>query len=150
MLAERWDGSRWAVQRQPNPATGPQVTSDYGVSCDTAVRCTSVGSWRPTPSLSQTFAERWDGSSWAITSTPNSGYDDLYAVSCASDFCQAVGNLIAGQPIADIWDGASWSAEAVPTFGQPTTAHSVSCWSSSGCMAVGGSGSAAFSMQYAG
>jgi hypothetical protein len=41
-LAERWNGTRWTVQKTPDPARG-QEDSLNGVSCVTATACVAVG-----------------------------------------------------------------------------------------------------------
>ena len=43
-LAERWNGSSWAIQRTPNPA-GATSSRLVGVSCPSPRSCTAVGFW---------------------------------------------------------------------------------------------------------
>jgi hypothetical protein len=138
-LAERWNGSEWAIQTTANPESGPAEL--LGVSCDSATSCTAVG----TQDL-KTLAERWNGTSWSISTTPNqSGAETtaLEKVSCTSgSFCLAVGNYKkeGGRwAFAERWNGSEWQAQSVPN---PTGAKSssllgVSCTSSSACTSVG-------------
>ena len=59
-LAERWDGTSWAVQTTPNPpgATGISLS---GVSCASARACTAVGAYEDSAGDGLSFAERWTG-----------------------------------------------------------------------------------------
>ncbi len=92
-LAERWDGTSWAAQTTPNPtgATGSELS---GVSCVSASACTAVGHYTNKAS-EMTLVERWDGTSWAIQTTPNptgASRHLLSGVSCVSaSACTAVG-----------------------------------------------------------
>src|SRR5262249_7248558 len=97
-LAERWDGTRWAIQptpRLPGGAMGLLI----GVACTSATGCLAVGYSSPNVFNNQTpatLAERWDGSSWRVQHTPNppgAAASNLNAASCVSrSACVAVGN----------------------------------------------------------
>jgi len=68
------------------------------VSCDSPGPCQAVGLYRPTSlSTFQTLIESWDGTSWSLDPSPNSGtaYNVLTGVSCSpsANTCQAVGNF---------------------------------------------------------
>src|SRR5207248_616002 len=96
----------------------------------------------------QTLIERWDGTSWAIVTSPNAAQINLLnAVTCvsASD-CWAVGysdivgagTLNIDQTLIERWDGASW---AIVTSPNPSTPQryflfGVTCASSSECCTV--------------
>src|SRR5205085_5724651 len=71
-LAERWNGTRWKLQRTPNSTIAGQSFL-AGVSCSSARACTAAGqaSNREEPSISYTLAERWNGTGWHVQSTPN-------------------------------------------------------------------------------
>jgi hypothetical protein len=90
-LAERWDGTRWAIQATSNPSN--DTNELRGVSCTSAGTCTAVGFYIGAREL--TLAEEWDGRSWAAQPTPSPGHSDtqLSAVSCPSArACTAVGD----------------------------------------------------------
>jgi hypothetical protein len=140
-LAERWDGTHWAIQPTPNP---PQGGGLNGVSCTSAWACTAVGN-----SGAGTLAERWDGTHWAIQPTPNpSGQPGsfLNSVACTSaSFCTAVGSQTdnSGNPVgtlAERWDGTHWAIQHTPNPSGPPGSflNSVACSSASFCIAVGG------------
>lgn len=71
MLAERWNGHRWASRsiRVPSGAHGFRLSS---VSCSSASRCTAVGFKNVAMSLVTdllTVADRWNGHTWTLQST---------------------------------------------------------------------------------
>ena len=98
-------------------------------------------------------------STWTIVSSPNATPTDkneLLGVSCVSStFCMAVGEYgtgeTAGPPgpithtLAETWNGTVWSivSSPNPSGGGPSALKSVSCLSSTSCMAVGSSTNAA-------
>ena len=143
-LAERWNGSRWELQRIPNP-TGSE-TFLTSVSCVSPTACAAVGYGR-IGARTTTIAERWDGTDWHLQATPNiKGVNSsrLSSVSCsAASACTAVGfsGELFGDPqaVAERWDGMSWSLQANPApLGATRTAlSSVSCPSHASCVATG-------------
>ncbi len=137
-LAERWNGTTWAIQATPNPS-GATTSQLNDVSCASATACTAVGS-----ATSQVWAEAWNGTTWKIQGTPLPGgsSDPLLAgVSCtAAKACIAVGDVFNGTrtvPWAEQWNGTTWTAQsaAVPS-GSASGLASVSC-ASTFCNAVG-------------
>jgi hypothetical protein len=125
----------------PGPSIGGSVDD---VSCPTAKFCAAVGSFE-TSSDFETYAERWDGVQWNVTTVPNPSTTDLTAVSCSSPkACTAVGS--AGNAgtgfvtLAERWDGTSWTVQATPNqavAGQGTYFTGVSCPNAKSCTAVG-------------
>jgi hypothetical protein len=138
-LIERWDGSGWAIQPSPNPV-GTKVTELFGVSCSTAAACTAVGHY-VRDGASHTLAERWNGTRWAIQSTPAALFSVLRGVSCPSNrACMAVGDY-GFEPFATLaerWDGSSWIIQSTPNQGpNKNELLGVSCASATACTAVG-------------
>ena len=85
--------SDWSIVNSPN-APAPTSNTPLGVTCVSASDCWAVGYYY-NGSYAQTLIERWDGTSWAIVSSPNTSPTQanfLYGVTCvsASD-CWAVG-----------------------------------------------------------
>jgi hypothetical protein len=68
-LADSWNGTKWAVQTTPNP-TGASPADFYGVSCTSSGFCEAVGNYSST-SGDKTLGEGWNGTKWAIQTTPN-------------------------------------------------------------------------------
>lgn len=68
-LVEHWNGHAWAIV----PAPTPRDTSSNGlgsVSCTAPADCVAVGTTETVPPRYHTFAEHWNGSTWAIVPTP--------------------------------------------------------------------------------
>ena len=104
-LIERWNGTEWTRVPSPNSYQDTQNFQDlqdnqlFGVTCPSASDCWAVGLYRNRdqfqPGPYQPMVEHWDGTSWTIVSSPNTGdmqSNYLYAVACtsASD-CWAAG-----------------------------------------------------------
>ena len=146
-LAEIWNGSSWAIQSTPNPS-GAKNPVLNAVSCTSSTACTAVGSYTNSAGTDSTLAERWNGTSWTIQSTPNATSapgNSLNGVSCTSNSaCTAVGQfLIAGTrfTLTEVWNGTGWAIQDTPNpsgnGGNYSTLQGVSCTSSSACIAVG-------------
>jgi hypothetical protein len=155
-LAERWNGTGWAIQYTPNPG-GSSVLS--GVSCPTATACTAVGH-----SNRQALAQQWNGNTWAIVPTPTPGTyrispsSLLSGVSCTGvTGCTAVGDSAGficnnGKPscncfqlpyctyrqdtLAERWDGSMWTIQPTRSAGI-SALFGVSCATVTACTAVG-------------
>jgi hypothetical protein len=149
-LAERWDGSSWAIQ--PTPRLPGGVMSELiGVTCTSATGCLAVGYSSPNVFNNQspaTLAERWNGSTWSIQPTPSprgAAASELNAASCVSrSACIAVGitSNSRGTPLtlAQRWNGHTWSIQPTPSPAGGGNLIGVSCPSKSSCLAVGGHG----------
>jgi hypothetical protein len=148
-LAEVWNGMSWSIQSTPNPS-GTTISVLDGVSCTSASACSAVGSYVDSSGVEVTLAERWNGSSWSIQSTPNpteAKGNVLRGVSCtSSSACVAVGSDYTGgfpstaySTLAEVWNGTSWSIQSTPnpTGEKGIVLSGVSCTSSSACTAVG-------------
>jgi len=62
-LAERWNGTKWAIQASPNPKGSIYDLLLWSVACSRPLHCMAVGkytSYPPAPQL--TLAEQWNGS----------------------------------------------------------------------------------------
>ncbi len=145
-LAERWNGTHWAVQSTPSPGVyGPQF---FSVSCPTPSDCTAVGGYQATVGGPEvTLAEQWNGTTWSVATTPNptgSTFTVLNSVSCVSSVsCIAVGysedSTHNEYLLAEGWNGATWSIQPTPYSSGLTHGlfNGVSCTSGSACTAVG-------------
>src|SRR5581483_6065098 len=144
-LTEHWDGTSWAIVGSPNTST-MQENDLYGVTCVSASECWAVGYYINDNHIRQTLIERWDGTSWAIVSSPNTSttqYNDLSGVTCVSaSECWAVGyynndNFIS-QTLTEHWDGTSSAIVSSPNTSttQNNDLSGVTCVSASECWAV--------------
>jgi hypothetical protein len=161
-LVERWNGSVWKVQPTPHPRTLIyRLTFLNGVSCSSSTACVAVGESETGRAFSHAYdtyrslAERWNGRSWSIESTPRPQLANeafLEGVSCvATSACTAVGwdqlNPSGFGLLAESWSGMTWSIQTAP---EPANANStlefgaISCTSVAHCMAVGGGNSAGY------
>jgi hypothetical protein len=146
-LAERWNGTSWALQATPNaPGTKDDILS--GVSCAGAT-CTAVGYSFTTHFAQRPLAEVWNGTTWTVQPTPSpagpSGGAGLDAVSCtAPDSCMAVGGFsrngsAQSQPLAERWNGSAWTVVPAPNphAENGSSLVGVSCTAASACTAGG-------------
>jgi hypothetical protein len=77
------------------------------VSCVSTSTCTAVGSYNGRSGFAATLAERWNGTTWSVQSTPNptnAQFSSLNAVARTSlSTAIAVGSSDAGAPLAERW-----------------------------------------------
>jgi hypothetical protein len=145
-LAERWNGTEWAIQTTPNP-TGAKASSLKAVSCTASTECKAVGTYTNSSGVEVTLAERWKGTEWTIQTTPNptgAKASALAGISCTlSSACTAVGYDTNGSGVevtlAERWNGTEWSLQstATPTGATASSLRGVSCQSATACTAVG-------------
>jgi hypothetical protein len=145
-LTESWNGTVWSVLPSPNPSSiADSLTS---VSCPSPTDCVAVGNSYNTASTYQDLVESWDGTTWSVMSAPVFAGDNssFNSVSCTtSTYCVAVGYTQASSgvdplfmPLLESWNGTSWSVDSTPSPEYNSTFfRSVSCASSTSCMAVG-------------
>jgi hypothetical protein len=148
-LIEEWNGGSWVVVDSPS-TNATQTNSLNSVFCETSTLCWAVGEYHSNTGAYQTLVEQWDGTSWAIVASPNTGpsHDDsLNAVTCASSTeCWAVGgDGGAQQPLIEEWTGTSWTVVSSPHVGSSinNTLFGVTCASTTDCWAVGSYGAGA-------
>ena len=143
-VVEHWGGSTW--QRMPSPKFAPDSIATFtGISCDTPNDCMATGSIFGGGGFTA-FTEHWDGTGWQIVSIPlpaGALITDLQQISCASRTdCDAVGTAIDqrfGQSdLIERWDGVAWKlVTGAGTGTGGASLSSVSCASSTACIAVG-------------
>ena len=143
-LAERWNGTKWALRAIPTPA-GTTTGGLNGVACSSSTDCETVGSYYDSFGY-VALSEGWNGTQWALQTSPNPGSDNsgLAAVACSSSTdCEAVGydtnRSGVAVPLAEGWNGTTWALQAVPTPAGATGSDlaAVACSSSTDCEAVG-------------
>ncbi|TMB92272.1 MAG: hypothetical protein E6J45_03130 [Chloroflexi bacterium] len=135
--AESWNGSAWNALAPVDPA-GASAAQFNGVSCRTRASCMAVGSATMAPNAPVTLAEQWNGVTWGLQTTPNSGASSLNGVSCpTATMCVAVGSG-GGQLLAEGWDGLVWTIQPTPKPAVVVAYFSgASCPSTTSCTAVG-------------
>ena len=136
----------WTIQSTPKPAEATEPTyqsSLQGVSCTSSIACTAVGWYENASGAIVTLADRWNGTEWAVQSTPNPEGGKggrLMAVSCwSSSSCTAVGYSGTEAILAEQWNGTTWTIQSTPSpeGAKKSELLGVSCTSSNGCTAVG-------------
>jgi hypothetical protein len=146
-LAERWNGTSWQIQSTPAP-TGASGSGLAGVSCPSSTACTAGGSYHNRSGGELSLAERWNGTSWRVQSTPDpagasfGGF--LNGVSCPTGgVCLATGYFVNSdgvvESLAERWSAGEWTIDSVPAPSGATDAqlNGASCPSSTACTAVG-------------
>jgi hypothetical protein len=97
-LAEQWAATGGWKIHLPATVTGATSSVLTGVSCTSASACTAVGHYVTGSGAQNALAERWNGSGWAIQTTPNpqgGTASNLSGVSCTTTTsCVAVGDYI--------------------------------------------------------
>lgn len=96
VLAERWNGTAWSLVPAPDPA-GRTYVSLGSVSCTSAGACEAAGySEGSTGNDGLPLIERWNGSSWSISTVPlPAGGAEIFlnGMSCsAAAGCTSVGS----------------------------------------------------------
>ena len=72
-LIEHYNGVRWRIVKSPNVGTGNALASVVATSSRNAW-AVGVSGWHDNSSdPTATLAERWNGTSWTVQASPNSG-----------------------------------------------------------------------------
>ncbi len=114
------------------------------ISCAAAADCVAVGQYIDAQDNARTLAERWNGSTWALTDAHDvpGGSSALIGVSCtAVTRCVAIGNgsqgTSVGGTLTDVpWDGSAWTLSRSDTAPQGFFS-AISCTGTDNCTAVG-------------
>jgi hypothetical protein len=145
--ADVWNGSSWSAQTTPVPA-GAASSRLAGVSCATAAFCEAVGQYTDSSGDTLSLGVAWNGTSWALQTTPNPvgvSVTSLSQVSCVSaTACETSGSSqvtssSAQAVLAGSWNGSSWTIQhaASPQGAVTNNLSAVSCTSTAFCEAVG-------------
>jgi hypothetical protein len=143
-LAERYNGTAWAIQETPNLAEAT-VTELLGVSCVSSTACYAVGSSHGTGATTP-LSEFWNGTKWTIQTTPKptgSKSAEFQGVSCRSTSeCEAVGGSVNAAEknvtFAEGWNGTEWKVQATEELNATFYEFfGVSCGATSKCQGIG-------------
>ena len=143
VLAEEWNGSRWAIQNALAPP-GATFAGLAGVSCRPTGVCVAVGGLS-VRGENGAFGEIWSGASWSLqTAYSPPGGGSLIADSCPSaSVCVAVGSEQAAHgsvALVEASNGSTWSAQQTPRLPRryfDSGLKGVSCVSATTCIGVG-------------
>jgi hypothetical protein len=146
-LAEAWNGTSWSIQEPPSP-TGAKASHLNKVSCISSTECLAVGELENSSGSDVAFTEKWNGTTWSLQEPPiptGAKASTLTDLSCTSStWCVAVGYFLNSSsvwmPFAEKWNGTTWSVQELPlpTGGKHGLLASVSCASTTACVAVSG------------
>lgn len=135
-LAERWNGTSWTKQTTVNSKEKEGETHLLSVSCPTVSSCVA-GGYENGLTFFKSLAETWNGTSWAMTTSPP-GENVLASMSCtASNACTAT---VAGEREFVLrWNGTGWTEQKLmkPENSVGVAASDVSCSSATSCTVVG-------------
>ena len=116
-FAESWNGTKWALTPAPQKPSAATASELQGTACPAKAECVAVGNY-DTSSGTATLAEGWNGTKWAIETTPSISGESttlLSGVSCpGTSDCWAVGSAFGSStsPIIEHWNGTKWSVAA--------------------------------------
>lgn len=132
----------------PSPNGGPQAGGNTLLA---TVALSSTDAWavgaepNPTPYLTATLAEHWDGTQWSIVDTPsisaqtaqlNSiaavGSNDVWAAGYARQ-----SSCICEETVIEHWDGTSWTRVSSPNPGVANILYGIAAVSAADLWAVG-------------
>ncbi len=148
-LAEAWNGTKWAIQPTPAPGSGLAASVLDALACHSLNDCVAVGYSLANSGSSATLVEAWNGTKWAVVSSPNPTAGSgarLAGVSCAgTGSCMAVGSYLKGSvsyTLGEAWNGTNWKVEPTPNASASSAVRgslflAVSCASLSSCVATG-------------
>ena len=152
----------WSVVASPNPP-GTAHSELSGVSCENGTQCMAVGSTTLATGQVTTLAERGNGTTWSVVSTPNlvgvlrkrllgvacPSMTNCYAVGWSSPTTNSGGHTTM---LIEHWDGATWSVMVNPKVtGNPISRLTgVSCPMATLCYAVGAINSHALVIRWTG
>lgn len=143
-LADGWNGGSWTLQTPATP-TGATATQLDSVSCTASNACTAVGSYTSSTGTVATLAERWNGSTWVVQTTPTpsgASKSTFEGVACSSaTTCMAVGQYESegyDLTLAEEWNGTGWTIRTTPnSTGAFNDLDAVTCTAATACTAVG-------------
>jgi hypothetical protein len=123
-LIEHWNGARWTIVPSPNPAAGVHTTNALGaVVALTPKNAWAFGFYEKTTTSFRTLIEHWDGVSWSVVPSPNSGPGEnalLGATARSGTDIWAVGyhnDPGHRRTLTEHWNGATWSIVPSPSVG---------------------------------
>jgi len=138
--------STWSLVTSPSPGAGENILE--GIAASGHNDAWAVGNVQMTSGgVRQTLTEHWDGTSWTVVASPNTGAGDnsLFNVAAvAPGNAWAVGRSYAAasgspsQALVEHWNGSSWSIVPVPQVGsQDNVLGGVAATSANDVWAVG-------------
>jgi len=121
-FAEHFDGRQWVIATVPAP--GPGGAYLRGVAGSSGSDVWAAGYQTTSSGVQKTLFEHFDGTAWAIVSSPNPQGFASYVASLVAlapnDIWAAgyyLGNTGVYRTLAEHWDGVAWTIVATPNAG---------------------------------
>ncbi len=133
----------WSIVATPDASGSPAGSYLERFACATATKCWAAGFSYDSSFTLSTLMERWNGTAWTLTTTPDPGSDgnQLWSVACASSSeCWAVGQtttLPAQSALILEWTGTAWNQVTAADPSSNDSLNGVTCVSTTDCWAVG-------------
>jgi hypothetical protein len=125
-LIEHWNGTAWRIVSSPDPASGQHTTNTLtSVVALSKTNAWAIGFYEKHTTSFRTLVLHWNGSSWSVVPSPNSGTGEntLLAIAArnATDIW-AVGYHQARpggsrQTLTEHWGGSRWRVVHTPNIG---------------------------------
>jgi hypothetical protein len=131
-LILHWDGASWSIVPSPNPGAGNNHLRSVTAVATNDIWATGESCTASPCNASLPLMEHWDGSTWSVVATPNTGLarnvfsgavarssNDAWAVGggCPTGPCSTFQSLI------EHWDGTAWSIVPSPNPGSVFTGY---------------------------
>lgn len=120
-LIERWDGNAWRVVASPTLPAGALAGEVRSVVALSATDAWAVGEYTASDHTIRTLIAHWNGTSWAVTPSPDEWGSLTGVAATGARDVRAVGYHMLGADgsaqigIVERWNGATWSVVESPT-----------------------------------
>jgi hypothetical protein len=109
ILLEHWDGTTWTLRS--TPATVGPDSEIQGMASTAHNDAWAVGATGDfVGGTSESFAMRWNGSTWALVPTPSFSYSTLQSIAARSKTDAWASGANDSGGLLEHWNGVSWSA----------------------------------------
>ncbi len=123
-LIEHWNGTRWTITPSKDPASGTHTTNTLGaVVALSRTSAWAFGFYEKAGTSFRTLIEHWNGSSWSVVPSPDSGTGEntlLAAAARSATDIWAVGyhnDPGSRRTLTEHWNGTSWRIVPSPSTG---------------------------------
>lgn len=137
------DCGSWSIV--PSPGASSDYNTLYSVAAVSVSNVWAVGNYTdPNSGVEQTLTEQWNGMSWSVISSPDSGtsnnnLNSVAAVSASNIWAVGVYQTSSGslQSLIEHWNGTTWNVVSSPNIGSASFLASVTAVSAKNVWAVG-------------
>ncbi|MDQ6693345.1 MAG: hypothetical protein M3014_02855 [Chloroflexota bacterium] len=149
-LIEHWNGTAWSLVTSPN--MGPYLDNELTtVDAPATNDVWTAGYYYSEQGVARTLTEHWNGTTWSIIASPNTGAldNEIYSISfAAASDVWAVGSYVIANGMGGVikgllehWNGTAWSIVPYTPIGSFNNVfYGVDAVSTTDVWAVGASG----------